>query len=116
MRPHPSLSIAVPFPLRRMSTLHSETFTHCRRATGQTGGLTMPAPSEAKSDGLTHPGAALSSGSYLAKNQLQSRDLMARPFAHHQVRLLAVTYSFASRQFVRRRTPHALSSGFGRAD
>ena len=36
--------------------------------------------------------------------------------AHDQVRLLAVTYSFASRQFVRRRTPHALSTGFGRAD
>ena len=41
---------------------------------------------------------------------------MARPFARHQVRLLAVTYSLASRQFVRRKPPHALSSGFGRAD
>jgi hypothetical protein len=34
----------------------------------------------------------------LAKNQLQSRDLMACPITHHQVRLLAVTYLFASRQ------------------
>jgi hypothetical protein len=41
---------------------------------------------------------------------------MARPFAHHQVRLLAVTYLLASRQFMRRRTPNALNSGFGRAD